>query len=105
MVNDPINMGTYNYGDPNASGLAVLKHVYYDVKPYTTEWFPVVGLGLGWFNIPDGPTIDCAAKNYNGTNHEASATAPGERTTRENLFSSEGGTVLLKKWLFGAYLC
>ncbi|MBD5544787.1 MAG: VWA domain-containing protein, partial [Lachnospiraceae bacterium] len=41
-VNDPINMGTYNYADPSN----VLEHTYFDVLPYGIP-------GLAWGNTRD----------------------------------------------------
>jgi len=66
--NDPVNMGTYNYSDPNAT-LAV-GHVIVDLFPYTNELrYQLISqllgnstTGLG--NVP-GTYIDCSSANTN----------------------------------------
>jgi hypothetical protein len=66
--NDPVNMGTYNYSDPNAT-LAV-GHVIVDVFPYSNEFgYQLISqllgnsiTGLG--NVP-GTYIDCSGANAN----------------------------------------
>ncbi|MCL2019436.1 MAG: cellulose binding domain-containing protein [Oscillospiraceae bacterium] len=73
--NDPVNMGTYNYG------ITSIAHLLLDVVPYSDESVVSLGSviltgehGKGWFNVPGG-YVDCSARseNLNRFNNNISA--------------------------------
>jgi Mg-chelatase subunit ChlD len=63
--NDPVNMGTYNYG------ISLIDHLILDVVPYSNEFLVSLGgvfftgyPGRGWFNTP-GIFVDVASRGKN----------------------------------------
>lgn len=67
--NDPVNMGTYNYG------IETIVHLILDVVPYSNEFLVSLGgviftgyPGSGWFNVP-GVSVDVGARGKNLTRY------------------------------------
>lgn len=80
-VNDPVNMGTYNYANPSDK----YYHGKLDVAPYSDEFiYGVLYEPKGWCNIP-GVKIDFQARSKNLSNYEHSTEAKEYRNRIEEI--------------------